>query len=222
MTPIITVIEDDKDICEFIESILTDEGFRVRTAHKGIAGISLVDEQDPDLVILDLSLPDMQGESVCVELKKNHPELPIIMLTAKTSLSDKVQGFNSGADDYITKPFAAEELIARIKARLRTSADTAVLRVADLEMDTKKVTVKRGDKEIELTPQEFKLLEYLMQNAGTVLSREQILNKIWSYSYDVQSRVVDVYMGYLRKKIDTGETTKLIQSVRGFGYTIKE
>lgn len=222
MTPIITVIEDDKDICEFIESILTDEGFRVRTAHKGIAGISLVDEQDPDLVILDLSLPDMQGESVCVELKKNHPELPIIMLTAKTSLSDKVQGFNSGADDYITKPFAAEELIARIKARLRTSADTAVLRVADLEMDTKKVTVKRGNKEIELTPQEFKLLEYLMQNAGTVLSREQILNKIWSYSYDVQSRVVDVYMGYLRKKIDTGETTKLIQSVRGFGYTIKE
>lgn len=222
MTPIITVIEDDKDVSEFIESILTDEGFRVRVAHKGIAGISLVDEQDPDLVLLDLSLPDMQGESVCVELKKNHPELPIIMLTAKTSLSDKVQGFNSGADDYITKPFAAEELIARIKARLRTTSDTGVLKVADLEMDTKKVTVKRGSKEIDLTPQEFKLLEYLMQNAGTVLSREQILNKIWSYSYEVQSRVVDVYMGYLRKKIDTSETTKLIQSVRGFGYTIKE
>lgn len=221
MTPTIILIEDDTSISEYIQAILTDEGFSVRATDKGITGLELVEELTPDLIILDLQLPDMQGESVCVELRKNHPSTPIIMLTAKTNLSDKVQGFNSGADDYITKPFAAEELIARIKARLRTGQDNTLLTVGDLVLDTKKVTVRRSGKEITLTPQEFKLLEYLMQNTGNVLSREMILSKIWSYSFDVQSRVVDVYMGYLRKKIDFDKSKKLIHSVRGFGYTIK-
>jgi two-component system response regulator MprA len=223
MTPLIVVIEDDPAIQSFIQSLLLDNGFTVRATSKGTEGLQLIQDVPPDLVVLDLQLPDMQGESICLEIKKQNAQLPVIMLTAKNSINEKVQGFNAGADDYVTKPFVAEELLARIKARLRsTSNETGVLTIADLEMDTQKVEVKRAGKVIKLTPHEFKLLEYLMQNKGIVLSREMILNKIWSYSFDVETRVVDVYMGYLRKKIDAGHKKKLIQSVRGFGYCVRE
>jgi DNA-binding response OmpR family regulator len=223
MTPLIVVIEDDQAIQSFIQSLLLDNGFSVRATDKGTEGLQLIQDVPPDLVVLDLQLPDMQGESICLEIKKQSPQLPVIMLTAKSSINEKVQGFNAGADDYVTKPFVAEELLARIRARLRSASnETGVLTVADLEMDTQKVEVKRGGKSIKLTPHEFKLLEYLMQNKGIVLSREMILNKIWSYSFDVETRVVDVYMGYLRKKIDAHHKKKLIQSVRGFGYCVRE
>jgi len=150
------------------------------------------------------------------------PSLPIIILTAKNAISEKIEGFNLGADDYITKPIIPEEFLARVHARLRRETDNkTVIKISDLELDNKKVEVKRAGKLINLTPHEFKLLQYLMSNKGIVLSRERILNQIWSYSYEVESRVVDVYMGYLRKKIDGGYKNKLIHTIRGFGYTIK-
>jgi two-component system OmpR family response regulator len=223
MNSTILTVEDDKDFREYIKDLLTKNDYLVQTASKGSEALQLVDKINPNLVVLDLNLPDMEGESVCVEIKKKHPFTPVIMLTAKKATEDKVQGLNMGADDYITKPFAPEEFLARIKARLRQQKDgDTEVKIADLELDAKKVEVRRAGNLISLTPHEFKLLEYLMNNSGTVLSREMILNRIWSYSFDVESRVVDVYMGYLRKKIDGGHKKKLIHSVRGFGYTIKD
>jgi len=222
MPSLILLVEDDQSIQNFVKTILSEQGHTVRTTQKGIEALSMINDISPDLVLLDLQLPDMQGESVCKEAKKLHPTLPIVMLTAKSSLSQKIDGLNSGADDYITKPFAAEELLARVNARLRTSQNIEpIITVADLELDTQKVEVRRAGKAIPLTPQEYRLLEYFMQNPGIVLTREMILNKIWAYSFDVETRVVDVYVGYLRKKIDTDFEPKLIHSVRGFGYTLK-
>lgn len=223
MTPSILIAEDDKDFQKYLKDILIKNGYSVQATTKGIALLGLVDKLEPDLVILDLNLPDMHGESVCLELRKDHPNLPIIMLTSKTSTSEKVQGLSAGADDYITKPFAPDEFLARLKARLRTHTETDYkVKIADLELDSKKIQVRRNGKLINLTPHEFKLLEYLIHNKGVVLTREMILNRIWAYSLNVESRVVDVYMGYLRKKIDSGSKKKLIHCIRGFGYTIKE
>lgn len=223
MTPCILVVEDEKELLDYLKDLLTDSGFTVKVAGNGVSALNAISKAVPDLVILDLRLPDISGETVCQQIRKDYPSLPVIMLTAKDTLSDKVHGLGVGADDYITKPFVAEELIARVKTRLRSqSSDGNILKIADLELDPKKVEVKRGSKSITLTPQEFKLLEYLMNNKGIVLTRDMILNRIWLYSPDVESRVVDVYMGYLRKKIDVGFKKKLLHSIRGFGYTIKE
>ncbi len=223
MTPSILIVEDDKDFLKYLKDLLIKNSYTVKSVGKGIDAVNTIDEQEPDLVILDLNLPDMQGEGVCSEIRKAHPKLPIIMLTAKAAISEKIQGFNVGADDYITKPFVPDEFLVRVKARLRQSVKTDTkLQIADLTVDTQKVEVKRGTKMISLTPHEFKLLEYLLQNKGVVLTREMILNRVWSYSLEVESRVVDVYMGYLRKKIDSEFKKKLIHSIRGFGYTIKE
>lgn len=223
MNPSILVVEDDKEFQKYLKDLLIKNGYTVQVASKGISAINMVEKLEPDLVILDLNLPDMHGEGVCQEIRKEHPNLPIIMLTAKTATSDKVQGLNLGADDYITKPFIVDEFLARIKVRLRQKNNVeSTVKVADLELDSKKVQVKRAEKLISLTPHEFKLLEYLIHNKGVVLTREMILNRIWAYSLNVESRVVDVYMGYLRKKIDTGHQKKLIHCIRGFGYTIRE
>jgi DNA-binding response OmpR family regulator len=223
MTPSILVIEDDKTIQEYVQNLLVQQGYSVRTTASGITALELLHDVPADLVILDLQLPDIQGESVCLEIRKFHPDISIIMLTGKTNISEKLQGFNVGADDYMTKPFAAEELLARIKAQLRSKlTNDVLLKIDDLILDTKAIEVKRAGKLIALTPQEFKLLEYLLRNKNIVLSREMILNKVWSYASEVETRVVDVYMGYLRKKIDADATKKLIHSVRGFGYTLKE
>lgn len=223
MTPSILIVEDDKDFQKYLKDLLTQNGYLVNVAGKGSEALELISKIEPNLIILDLNLPDMTGEAVCLEIRKTHFETPIIMLTSKKEITEKIQGLNLGADDYITKPFVPDELLARLKARLRPQVGTGkILKIGDLELDTKKVEVKRAGKNIELTPHEFKLLEYLMNSSGTVLSREMILNHIWSYSLDVESRVVDVYMGYLRKKIDADHKKKLIHSVRGFGYTIKE
>lgn len=219
----ILVVEDDKDFQLYLKDILVKNGYTVQTVSKGVDAIQKVDKVEPNLVILDLNLPDMSGEGVCMEIRKEHPTVPIIMLTSKSAISEKVQGLSIGADDYITKPFIPDEFVARVKARLRQNADKdSKIQVHDLEMDLKKIEVYRAGKPITLTPQEFKLLEYLMRNKNVVLSREMILNRIWSYSLDVETRVVDVYMGYLRKKIDKGYKKKLIHSVRGFGYTIRD
>ncbi|MCL4208077.1 response regulator transcription factor [Patescibacteria group bacterium] len=223
MHPIVLVIEDDNSTRSFLENILTDQGYIVKSTPKGTSGLQILNEITPDLVLLDLELPDINGESVCAQIKKQFASLPVIMLTAKNSLNAKIQGFDLGADDYVTKPFETEELLVRIKARLRQkNISNSILKIGDLELDSEKIEVKRAGKTINLTPREFELLQYLMQNSRKVISRDMILNKIWAYSFEVESRVVDVYMGYLRKKIDRDHKDKLIKSVRGFGYTIKE
>lgn len=223
MVPHIVVIEDDADLQKYLQELLTEQNCSVRVASSGALGLSMIKKAEPNLVLLDLTLPDMDGQGLCKEIRKEFPDIAIIMLTAKDEVSDKVKGLMSGADDYLTKPFAADELIARIKVQLRRSiGDKTTITIADLELDPKKIEVKRAGKVISVTPQEFKLLEYLMNNKGVVLSREMILSRIWMYSPDVESRVVDVYMGYLRKKIDSGHKKKLLHSIRGFGYTIKD
>jgi len=219
----ILVVEDDKGLQQYLKELLVENGYSVQAASDGVGALNILKKTEPDLVILDLGLPNMSGEAVCMEIRKKYPELPVVILTAKDSVSDIVAGLNLGADDYMTKPFVADELLARIKARLRSKDDSETkLKVADLVLDNKTLEVKRGEKLVKLTPQEFKLLQYLMHNKGRVLTREMILNRIWLSSPDIETRVVDVYMGYLRKKIDADMEKKLIQSVRGFGYTIKD
>lgn len=223
MAAMILIVEDDKGLQKYLKELLLDNGYAVQTASDGIAALEYLKKNEPDIVVLDLGLPTMSGEAVCQEIRKKNKDLPIIILTAKDAVTDIVQGLNLGADDYITKPFIADEFLARIKARLRKQGTTeSILRVADLELDSKTMEVKRHGKPIQLTPQEFKLLQYLMSNKGRILTREMILSRIWLYSSDVETRVVDVYIGYLRKKIDAEDQKKLLHSIRGFGYVIKE
>ncbi|HVZ58881.1 MAG TPA: response regulator transcription factor [Patescibacteria group bacterium] len=224
MVHTILVVEDDKGLQKYLRELLLDNAYSAKIAEDGIVALDMIASSQPDLVILDLGLPNMSGEAVCSEIRKKYPELPVMILTAKDSVNDIVQGLNLGADDYMTKPFVADEFLARIKARLRRQDGGAesILKVADLTLDSKTLEVKRDGKLIQLTPQEFKLLQYLMNNKGRILTREMILNRIWLYSSDIETRVVDVYMGYLRKKIDAGFDKKLLHSVRGFGYVIKE
>lgn len=224
MVSTILVVEDDLGLQKFLKEILTENDYAVQIASDGVAALNYLKKAEPDLVVLDLGLPNISGESVCLEIRKKYPELPVIILTAKDSVSDIVNGLNLGADDYMTKPFVADEFLARIKARLRKKGadDTSVLKIADLQLNSKTLEVKRGSKAIQLTPKEFQLLQYLMSNIGRILTREMILNRIWLYSPDIETRVVDVYMGYLRKKVDEGAKKQLIHSVRGFGYVIKE
>lgn len=219
----IMVVEDDLGLQKYLKELLLDNGYSVQVAPDGVAALNTLKKAEPDLMVLDLGLPNMSGEAVCLEVRKKYPELPVIILTAKDSITDIVNGLNLGADDYMTKPFVADELLARIKARLRKKENgDHKLEVGDLELDNKTLEVKRDGKLIQLTPQEFKLLQYLMSNKGRILTREMILNRVWLYSPDIETRVVDVYMGYLRKKIDEESEKKLLHSVRGFGYMIKE
>lgn len=223
MASTILVVEDDQGLQKYLKELLLDNGYSVQVAPDGVQALNMINKMVPDLVVLDLGLPNMSGEAVCMEIRKKYPDLRVIILTAKDSISDIVEGLNLGADDYMTKPFVADEFLARIKARLRyTMNSDNKLKVGDLELDNKTLEVKRDDKLISLTPQEFKLLQYLMNNPGRVLTREMILNRVWLYSPDIETRVVDVYMGYLRSKIDQGFEKKLLHSVRGFGYMIKE
>lgn len=218
----ILLVEDEKDIRDSLKKSLTENNYLVETAEDGAAALMMVDKISPDMVILDLGLPKISGESVLQEIKKNYPNMPIIILSAKSTTSDIVSGLNLGADNYIAKPFMIEELLARIKAQFKTMGNDIIkLKVADLELDNDSKEVRRAGKLIQLTPKEFELLYHLMSNVGRVLSRETILNKVWLYSPDIESRVVDVYIGYLRRKIDHRQKKKLIVSIRGFGYSIK-
>lgn len=219
----ILIVEDDTGLQKYLKELFLDNQYLVQIVPDGVTALNTIGKLPPDLVILDLGLPNMSGEAVLAEIRKKYQDLPVLILTAKDSVSDIVQGLNIGADDYMTKPFVADELLARVKARLRKSGEVdAKFRVDDLELDNRTFKVKRGNSNIQLTPQEFKLLEYLMNNKGRILTREMILNRVWLYSQDIQTRVVDVYMGYLRKKIDQPQQKKLLHSVRGFGYMIKD
>lgn len=219
----ILVIEDEEGIRQYLKELLTENGYSARTASDGTTGLAQIKKIIPDLVLLDLGLPDITGEAVCQQITKDYPDLPIIILTARDSTQNIVHGLSIGASDYITKPFEPDILLARIQVRLREKGIIyEKLKVGDLELDPKTTKVTRGKKEIKLTPQEFKLLEYLMSNKNQILSRDMILNRVWMFDTEVETRVVDVYVGYLRGKIDKGFSKKLIYSVRGFGYMIKD
>lgn len=220
----VLVIEDDPHIRAFVKDLLSQEGFQVFLTENGTKGLDHAEKIRPEIILLDLLLPDISGEYLFRELKEKLPETPVIMLTAKGAVSEIVKGLKLGADDYIPKPFAPEELVARMRARLKNASrneDNATLVVADLTLDTKTHDVKRGGKHISLTKTEYNLLEYFMRNVGRVLTRDNILSQVWSYSPEVETRTVDVYVGYLRRKIDRSFKIKLISSVRGFGYVMK-
>ncbi len=221
MTSTIVLVEDDKNQREILEKLLIDNGYSVHSVGTGSEAIKLMDEFKPDLLLLDLGLPDIKGEAVFGEVRKNYADLPIILLTARGTTSDIVEGFNLGADDYVAKPYNIDELLARVKARLTHGKASSKLTVGDLVLNEKTFEVIRDGKKITLTPKEFKLLEYLMVNKGQVLSRDMILSRVWMYSPDMQTRAVDVYVGYLRRKIDSKFDKKLIHSVRGYGYMVK-
>lgn len=223
MSKTILVVEDDNGLQKYLKELLLENGYVTQTASDGVQALNLIQKLPPDLVILDLGLPNMSGETVCLEIRKKYSDLQVIILTAKDGISDIIQGLHLGADDYMTKPFVADELLARIKARLRNKdGGDGKLIVNDLTLDNKNLSVERSGQPIQLTPQEFKLLQYLMSNRGRILTREMILNRVWLLNPDIETRVVDVYMGYLRKKIDSRYEKKLLHSVRGFGYMIKE
>lgn len=221
MTKKILIIEDDKGIQEYVKELLLENRYSVEVSSDGIEALHLLKKSQPDLVLLDLGLPKITGETICKDIRKNYPDLPIIILTAKDTPADIVNGLNLGADDYIVKPFVPEVILARINARLRHKGEI-VLKIADLALDNQTFTVVRAGKRIPLSAHEFKLLEYLLSNKEKVLTREMILNRVWQYAYEVDTRVVDVYIGYLRRKIDNGFDKKLIHSIRGFGYVMKE
>lgn len=221
----ILIIEDEKQIARFIELELKHEGYDVYVCYDGKEGLKKVEEIHPDLILLDIMLPGINGIEVCRKIRQ-YSNVPIIMVTAKDDIPDKVMGLDSGADDYVTKPFAIEELLARIRAALRKSKQLNIIReiltIADLTIDTSKRIVKRAGKIIELTKREYDLLEYLVRNKGIVLTREQILENVWGYNYMGDTNVVDVYIRYLRSKVDDGFKTKLIHTVRGVGYKCEE
>ncbi len=219
----ILVIEDERKIAQFIKRGLKEEGYAVDVINDGEAGHFLATTNDYDVIILDLMLPQMDGISLCQKLRAEKIPASIIMLTAKDDLEDKIQGLDAGADDYLTKPFAFEELLARIRAALRKKDQsfTTKLQVADLVLDLLTHRVTRGNKEIVLTNKEYTLLEYLMRHTASIIPRAIISEHVWDISFDTDTNVIDVYINYLRRKIDSGYKKKLIHTIRGRGYTLK-
>lgn len=219
MTTNLLLVEDDQALQKVLENFLHDEGFNTQVASTGSEALLKVDATLPDLVLLDLGLPDIQGETVLQRIRQKYPNLPIIVLTAKSKPNEVAAGLNLGADDYLPKPFAAEELLARINARLkRDEPKKDRLEFDDFVLDFARMTAHRSNKEINLTKTEFDLLEFLVKNRGRVMNRSTILNHVWGFSPNIESRVVDIYIGYLRKKIDQDFSKKLIHNKRGFGY----
>jgi two-component system, OmpR family, response regulator len=222
MNPIILIVEDDTDLRTFLEEALSEYNYTVYATDKASAALKMVDKIRPNLVILDLGLPDVSGDAICARIKESYPALPVIILTASSDTKDVISSFEKGADDYVQKPFKLEELAARIKAKLHVQKrDNPELKVGDLSLNTETLAVTKNNHEVTLTHTEFKLLHYLMVNANRVLTREQLLSHVWSQDPDIETRVVDVYIGYLRKKLDTDPKQRLIQSKRGFGYMLK-
>jgi heavy metal response regulator len=219
----ILIVEDEKKVADFVRKGLQEEGYVVDAVHDGEEGLRLASENVYDLVILDIYLPKLDGLAVLTKLRQEKVNTPVLLLTVRATIEDKVLGLDSGADDYLTKPFIFKELLARVRALLRRRMDqnSPVLTVHDLSLDPVRRTVTRGDRKIELTMKEFSLLEYLMRNAGRVLTRTMIIDHVWNYDFDSETNVVDVYVNYLRKKVDAGHDVKLIHTIRGVGYTMK-
>jgi heavy metal response regulator len=220
----ILVIEDEAKVASFIRRGLEAEHYSVDITLDGDAGLIQVFDQDYDLIILDVMLPKRDGLSVLQEMRRHKLRVPVLMLTARDTVADKVEGLDRGADDYLTKPFAFEELLARIRALLRRGSQTqaAVLTLADLRLDPVSREITRAGKRIELTAKEFALLEFFLHQPGRVLSRAVIAQHVWGVDFDTFTNVIDVYVNYVRKKIDADFSPKLIHTVRGVGYVLKE
>ncbi len=220
----ILLIEDEKRLSHYIKKGLTEQGFAVDQAYDGQEGLYLAKEETYDVIILDVMLPKLNGVDVCKKLRVSKKDTPVLMLTARSETEDKILGLDSGADDYLTKPFVFAELKARINALLRRSYHqvTNNLAIANLEVDPLKHTVKREGKMIKLTPKEFAILELLLRRKNEVVTRTQVIEHVWDYNFDSLSNVVDVFMGTLRKKIDRGHKTKLIHTLHGVGYMISD
>ena len=219
----VLVVDDEDNITFLLDSALRHFGFDVRVAKTGRDALAQVDGFDPDVILLDVMLPDLDGFEILRRLRRDAVKVPVLFLTARDGVDDKVRGLTLGGDDYVTKPFSLEEVVARIQVILRRQglgSGTSRLVVADLELDDDAHTVRRGGQPIELSPTEYKLLRFLLANAGRVLSRDQILDHVWQYDFGGHATVVETYISYLRKKIDS-LGPPLIQTVRGVGYTLR-
>ncbi len=217
------LVEDEKKVSGFIKKGLEEEGYAVDSASDGETGLLMGLDRVHDLIILDINLPKKDGLSILKELRKKKVSTPVLLLTVRTAIEDKVIGLDTGADDYLTKPFAFQELLARIRALLRrkTETESPLLKIVDLTLDPARRLVFRGEEKIELTAKEFTLLDYFLRNPDRVLTRTMIAEHVWDYDFDSMTNVIDVYVNYLRKKIDANRDPKLIHTVRGVGYVLK-
>lgn len=220
----ILLVEDEKKVADIIERGLKAERFAVDICHNGRDGWQMANTYDYDLLILDLMLPEMSGTEILEKVRRKNQSVPILILTARDGMADKVKNFESGADDYLTKPFAFAELLVRVKALLRRGPvnRSSVLRVGDLEIDRLSQNVRRAGKKIELTAKEYGLLEYLATHPGRVFSRTMIIEHVWDQSFQGLTNIVDVYVRHLREKVDDPFTTKLLRTVRGVGYSLSD
>lgn len=221
----ILVVDDDPKITQLLKRVLSLEGYAVRTASSGEEGLAQAAAKDPDLVILDILMPGIDGIEVCRRLRTSSAaDVPILLLTAKDDVSDRVRGLDGGADDYVVKPFELDELLARVRALLRRREPSGgeVLRFADLTLDTRTHGATRGTREMTLSATEFALLRYFLRYPRRVLSRDAILNAVWGEDFERPTNVVDVYVGYLRAKLEAGNESRLLHTVRGVGYILRE
>jgi two-component system response regulator MprA len=217
------VVDDDPRITSLLRRALRAEGYEVRTANDGSEGLARARERTPDLVVLDLLMPGIDGLDVCRRLREES-DVPILILTAKDETGDRVRGLDSGADDYLVKPFALDELLARVRAllRRREARDQRVLRFGDLALDLTSRVATRGERTVELTTREYELLAYFLRHPTEVLSQDRLLDRVWEGQFDAESNVLHVYIGYLRTKLEAGGEPRLIQTVRGVGYALRE
>jgi len=220
----ILVVEDDARVARLVARGLTEAGHRVDLAEDGDEGLARAESSAYDLIVLDVMLPQLSGIEVAREVRRAKVKTPILMLTARDAVPDRVLGLDAGADDYLTKPFALEELLARVRALGRRANDSMneVLQVGDLTLDIQRHEARRGEQSVELTAKELELLAYLMRNAGRVLTKAQIVDHVWGYDSEATSNVVEIYIHYLRDKIDRDVARPLIRTIRGVGYTVKE
>ncbi len=221
----VLVVDDEVNIAELISMALRYEGWDVSTAHTGMSAVSTAKDAGPDAVVLDMMLPDIDGLEVLRRMRGSQPDLPVVFLTAKDAVEDRIAGLTAGGDDYVTKPFSLEELVARLRALMRRAGaqraqSSSVLVVGDLELDEDSHEVSRAGQEISLTATEFELLRFLMRNPKRVLSKAQILDRVWNYDFGGQANVVELYISYLRKKVDAGRDP-MIHTMRGAGYVLK-
>ncbi len=224
MSDRILLVEDDPKLAKFIESELSLEGYHVTVAPNGLDGLTIARDAQPDLLILDWMLPGISGLDICLRLRSTGVQVPIIMLTAKDEVPDRVTGLNAGADDYVTKPFSMEELLARVKARLRRTQanDPDSLQFEDLILNGLTREVYRGSQLIELTAKEFDLLEFMLRNPRQVITRDRILEKVWGYDFMGESNIIEVYIRALRIKLEASNSKRLLHTVRGVGYVLRE
>ncbi|MEB3230710.1 MAG: response regulator transcription factor [Leptolyngbyaceae bacterium] len=220
----IVIVEDEEKLARFINMELELEGYEVSVAHDGLTGLTTIRDTDPDLIILDWMMPGMTGVEVCRRLRSTGVKTPVILLTAKDEVSDRVAGLDAGADDYLVKPFSIEELLARIRANLRRTQEdeTEMLHFGELSLNRQTREVFRGKRAIELTAKEFDLLEYLITYPKQVITRDRILEEVWGYDFMGDSNIIEVYIRYLRLKLEAEGESRLIQTVRGVGYVLRD